>query len=105
MMERSSRPNRAPARRYLCVAILAVVAIAVAACGGPSPSGSPTSNPTPGATQVANATPLPSPTAQANVPAASPATIGRISSSGAVASLLADGSLAIVDASGHAFGL
>jgi dipeptidyl aminopeptidase/acylaminoacyl peptidase len=87
------------------VAIVAVVAITVAACGGPSPSGNPTSNPTPGSTEVASATPLPSPTAQASPTAASPATIGRISSSGTVASLLADGSLAIVDASGHAFGL
>jgi dipeptidyl aminopeptidase/acylaminoacyl peptidase len=92
----------------VAVAVAIVTALLVAACGGPSPSGSLSTNPTPGSTDIANATPLPSPTATGSVPPAAsvaPAALGRISSSGTVASLLSDGSLAIVDASGRAFEL
>ena len=82
--------------------IAAILAILVAACGGPSPSAVPTSGPTPGSTEVASATPVPSPVASPSAAAAAtPGTIGRISSSGALASLRADGSLAIVDAGGR----
>jgi len=109
MMERPRSPNRAPASHWTrVVTVVAAAALAVAACGGPSPSASPSPNPTPGSTEVANATPLPSPTVAASGPdvvAPSPVALGRISSSGAVASLLSDGSLAIVDAGGHAYGL
>ena len=106
MMERPRRPNRAPGIRSSSIApavvIAAIVAILVAACGSPSPSAVPSAVPTPGSTEIANATPVPSPAASATAAAApSAASIGRISSSGAVASLRADGSLAIVDASGR----
>ena len=106
MMERPRRPNRAPRIRSSslarAVAIAAIVAVLVAACGGPSPSAVPSAVPTPGATEVANATAIPSPVASASAaPAPSPTSIGRISSSGAVAALRADGSLAIVDADGR----
>ena len=73
----------------------------VVACGGPVPSAVPTTGPTPGATEVANATPIPSPIgSRSTAPAASPAAVGRISSTGELASLRADGSIAIVDAGG-----
>jgi WD40 repeat protein len=79
-------------RAFLMAAAI-IVAVAVAACGGPAPSGSPLS------TAEASADPSP---ATASVAPTSSATIDRpIASSGSIAVRGSDGSLSIVDADGN----
>jgi WD40 repeat protein len=89
---------------------VALVALVVAACGGPSPSGSPAvPSPTPGGTEVANGSvaPEPSATGTQGSPAPSPGIApgepvagGPLAARGSIAAIREDGALAVTRADG-----
>jgi hypothetical protein len=109
VMERRNRR-----RAWGSLSGVAIVALIVTACGGPSPSGSPAIPPaTPSSTEVAvrSAAPTPSttdaqeprgsPAASAVVEPGSPIPGGPIAARGAIAALRGDGALSITQADGR----